>query len=309
MGCAAAWALAERGAEVTIYEQFDAEHTRGSSHGRTRIFRLAYPEPHWVELAQEALAGWRELGQRAGRGAARAARARRALLERRGVVERRARGARHRAPPARRGRAARARRRAAGGLGRALAAGRWRRARGRGATRVPRHCAAPVGDAAPRRVARRHRRRRRRRHRRRLDHEARPRVPVRVTRETVAYFAHDGPPMPSVVELDEETRNHAMYALHDPQYGMKAGAHQGDTRRTPTSRSRPTRRSSIGSAGGCGDVSRTSTRSRWPRSPASTRPPQTSRSCSNGVAGSSSARPARATASSSRRPSGGGSPS
>ena len=35
--------------------------TRGSSHGRSRIFRLAYPEQHWVELAQEALTGWREL--------------------------------------------------------------------------------------------------------------------------------------------------------------------------------------------------------------------------------------------------------
>jgi len=67
MGCAAAWALAARGAEVTIYEQFGAEHSRGSSHGRTRIFRLAYPEQHWVELAHEALDGWRELELEAGR--------------------------------------------------------------------------------------------------------------------------------------------------------------------------------------------------------------------------------------------------
>src|SRR5438067_7359340 len=61
MGCAAAWALAERGAEVTLLEQFELEHGRGSSHGRTRIFRLAYPEPHWVQLAEEALQGWRDL--------------------------------------------------------------------------------------------------------------------------------------------------------------------------------------------------------------------------------------------------------
>src|ERR1700682_966420 len=67
MGCAAALAVAERGADVTIYEQFDTEHTRGSSHGRTRIFRLAYPEPHWVELAEEALAGWRGLEEGTGR--------------------------------------------------------------------------------------------------------------------------------------------------------------------------------------------------------------------------------------------------
>ena len=45
--------------------------TRGSSHGRTRIFRLAYPEAKWVRLAQEALAGWRELEARERGGAAR----------------------------------------------------------------------------------------------------------------------------------------------------------------------------------------------------------------------------------------------
>ena len=51
MGCATAWALAERGADVTLYEQFEPGTARGSSHGRTRIFRLAYPEPHWVSMA------------------------------------------------------------------------------------------------------------------------------------------------------------------------------------------------------------------------------------------------------------------
>jgi sarcosine oxidase len=52
-----------------------------------------------------------------------------------------------------------------------------------------------------------------------------PDVPVRVTRETVAYFPHDGEPSPSIVELDEQTRHHAMYALYDPEYGLKAGTH------------------------------------------------------------------------------------
>src|SRR6476646_9148801 len=61
MGCATAWALRERGAEVTVHEQFGLDHARGSSHGRTRIFRVAYPEPYWVRLALEAYAGWREL--------------------------------------------------------------------------------------------------------------------------------------------------------------------------------------------------------------------------------------------------------
>ena len=32
-----------------------------SSHGRSRIVRLAYPELEWVRLAQEAMRKWREL--------------------------------------------------------------------------------------------------------------------------------------------------------------------------------------------------------------------------------------------------------
>jgi len=52
MGSATAWALREHGADVTVYEQFDdVDHDRGSSHGRTRIFRLAYPQDEWVRLA------------------------------------------------------------------------------------------------------------------------------------------------------------------------------------------------------------------------------------------------------------------
>ena len=52
-----------------------------------------------------------------------------------------------------------------------------------------------------------------------------PDLPVSVTRETIAYFRREGPAPPSVVELNEETRGHAMYALHDPVHGLKAGAH------------------------------------------------------------------------------------
>ena len=66
MGCAAAWALTERGAEVTVLEQFELEHARGSSHGRTRIVRVAYPEPEWVRLAEDAMRGWRELEAQSG---------------------------------------------------------------------------------------------------------------------------------------------------------------------------------------------------------------------------------------------------
>jgi sarcosine oxidase len=65
-GLAAAWALQREGADVVVYEQFTAANDRASSHGRTRIFRLAYPETTWVRLAQEALAGWRELEAESG---------------------------------------------------------------------------------------------------------------------------------------------------------------------------------------------------------------------------------------------------
>ena len=65
-GLATAWALRRGGHDVVVYEQFELGHTRGSSHGRTRIFRLAYPETEWVRFAQEALAGWRELEQESG---------------------------------------------------------------------------------------------------------------------------------------------------------------------------------------------------------------------------------------------------
>jgi sarcosine oxidase len=61
MGLASAWALARAGREPLLLEQFEVGHTHGSSHGATRIFRLAYDEPEWVRLAQKALGLWREL--------------------------------------------------------------------------------------------------------------------------------------------------------------------------------------------------------------------------------------------------------
>jgi len=61
MGLATGWALKRRGVEAVVYEQFEVGNDRGSSHGRSRIFRLAYAEDHYVRLAQEALGLWREL--------------------------------------------------------------------------------------------------------------------------------------------------------------------------------------------------------------------------------------------------------
>ena len=57
---------AARGHDVVVYEQFELGERRGLVHGRTRIFRLAYPETKWVRLAQDALAGWRELEAESG---------------------------------------------------------------------------------------------------------------------------------------------------------------------------------------------------------------------------------------------------
>lgn len=65
VGSAAALALAERGAATLVLERFDVGHSHGSSHGATRIFRLAYPEPDYVHLAQAAQEAWRRLEEKA----------------------------------------------------------------------------------------------------------------------------------------------------------------------------------------------------------------------------------------------------
>ncbi len=65
-GLAAAATLARDGNDVVVHEQLELDHDRGSSHGRSRIFRLSYPDAEWVRLAQEAHAGWRALEQETG---------------------------------------------------------------------------------------------------------------------------------------------------------------------------------------------------------------------------------------------------
>jgi sarcosine oxidase len=66
MGLATARALAHAGHDVVLLEQFRLGHARGSSHGTSRIFRLSYPDEQWVRLAQEALPLWRELEAESG---------------------------------------------------------------------------------------------------------------------------------------------------------------------------------------------------------------------------------------------------
>lgn len=66
MGLATARELARRGHDVDVHEQFELGHTRGSSHGTSRIFRLSYTEERWIRLAQRAYELWREVERDAG---------------------------------------------------------------------------------------------------------------------------------------------------------------------------------------------------------------------------------------------------
>jgi sarcosine oxidase len=229
MGSAAADALARDGHDVTLYEQFEVGHTHGSSHGRSRIVRLAYPEVDFVELAKEAFGGWRELERDAGV----------ELLELNGLLELvddlaqgssaalDAAGAEYELVDAETAR----RRWPVGvpdgwtalfqpeaGIVRADLAHRAfvNRALTRGAE-LREHTRVESLDE--------------------LDADAVvvtvgpwvtrffPDLPVHTTRETVAYFRREGAPLPSVVQLDPVTRGHAVYSLHDPAHGLKAGAH------------------------------------------------------------------------------------
>jgi len=229
MGSAAAHALARQGREVLLVEQFRVGHEHGSSHGRSRIVRLAYPEVEFVELAKEALVGWRELEQESGQ----------ELLELNGLLELvesteqstrdalAAAGAEYELLDA-------------GG-----AEGRWPIGVPDGWTALFQPEAGIVRadlahrafiDGALARGAR-------------LEEETRvesldelhakvivvtagpwvrnffPDLPVRTTRETVAYFRREGDPLPVVARLDPETRGHLIYSLYDPVHGLKAGVH------------------------------------------------------------------------------------
>jgi len=234
MGCAAAWALSERGAEVTVHEQFDLDHTRGSSHGRSRIFRIAYPDPYWIHYAQEAYAGWRELERQSGQ----------ELLDLYGLVEL--------APdPALTSAAALDECGVEYGLPTEL----------EGIAIPDGWTALQVGDAG---IV--HADRARHAFLHGVDVRTNTRIEtledldadvvvvtagawiarlvagidVRVTRETVAYFRHEGPPLPSVVDIGAGG-GHDMYALHDPVHGLKAGAHHAGATADPDDPGEPDR--------------------------------------------------------------------
>jgi sarcosine oxidase len=229
MGCATAWALRERGADVSVHEQFELDHTRGSSHGRTRIFRISYPDANWIRFAQEAYAGWLELDPD--------------LLGLYGLVElvadpelTSARALDECEVPYRL-----LDRDEARALGANLPAG-WSALHVADAgvvfadrARLAFLIAAGVEVEANRRIES-------------LDEldadvvvvtagpwvrDFVPDLPVTVTRETLAYFRREGPPPPSIVDLNAETGGHGMYSLYDPVHGLKAGAHHAGVEADP----------------------------------------------------------------------------
>ncbi len=229
-GLATAWALRRAGHDVVVFEQFELGHTRGSSHGRTRIFRLAYPEATWVRLAQEALEGWRELEAESGEellvlnGLLELFRpglqSSQAALEECGVecelLDRDAAEVRFGVSAA------------DGALvlvqpdAGIVYADRACRAFARGLRIEERHRVESLDDvdadvvvvtAGP--------------WARRLLAPLGIDLPVVETRETVAFFSYDGP-VPSVV-AEIVTRGHGFYSLADPVYGLKVGSHMRGT--------------------------------------------------------------------------------
>ncbi|GGF94140.1 N-methyltryptophan oxidase [Rhodococcoides trifolii] len=66
IGAASAWRLALRGIDVILLEQFGTGHTRGASHGSSRIFRHAYDNDVYTELAVHAGRLWDELDAASG---------------------------------------------------------------------------------------------------------------------------------------------------------------------------------------------------------------------------------------------------
>lgn len=61
MGSAATWALASRGRDVTLLEQFSPGHRNGASHGATRNLNPGYADPAYVAMLAEAVRLWDEL--------------------------------------------------------------------------------------------------------------------------------------------------------------------------------------------------------------------------------------------------------
>jgi sarcosine oxidase len=242
MGLATGWALRRRGIDAVVYEQFEVGHPHGSSHGRSRIFRLAYAEDHYVRLAQESLGLWRELEAESGE----------TVLELHGLVEIVQTLEESTAHTLERNGVA------------------WERldreqAEQRFPIRVPEGSFVVVQPEAgiaraDRALAAFARELDVREHTRVTDPDeldadavvvtAGPWVnelldealPVRTTRETLCYFNLRGDrPIPSVVSFKPGRHTHEMYSLYDPVHGLKVGAHHAGQEADPNVPGEPQR--------------------------------------------------------------------
>ncbi|CAN5453135.1 N-methyl-L-tryptophan oxidase [soil metagenome] len=66
-GLATALELGRRGRSVAVVDRFGSGHPATSSTGRSRSIRVAYDHPFYVNLALQALSGWRRLEHETGR--------------------------------------------------------------------------------------------------------------------------------------------------------------------------------------------------------------------------------------------------
>uniref|UniRef100_A0A3Q3GJ24 Peroxisomal sarcosine oxidase n=1 Tax=Labrus bergylta TaxID=56723 RepID=A0A3Q3GJ24_9LABR len=65
-GSFTAYQLAKKGKKTLLLEQFVLPHTRGSSHGQTRIIRKAYDEDFYAHMLDECYELWAQLEKEAG---------------------------------------------------------------------------------------------------------------------------------------------------------------------------------------------------------------------------------------------------
>lgn len=68
MGSAAAYYLSKAGQRVLLLEQFELDHSKGSSYGDSRVIRYAYNSPVYINLMRAAYPLWFALEEAAGEG-------------------------------------------------------------------------------------------------------------------------------------------------------------------------------------------------------------------------------------------------
>lgn len=67
MGSSVAYHAAKGGMKALVIEQFSLNHEKGSSHGKTRMFRTVYPEGYfYVPMVKRAMGLWRKLEKESG---------------------------------------------------------------------------------------------------------------------------------------------------------------------------------------------------------------------------------------------------